>query len=63
MIEFVILCPNCHTPISKGDIYCRQSYVVGEENARELKTVLRDLTELHDRLANILGDCEVWTNE
>lgn len=39
------------------------SYKVGEENARELKEVLRDLTELHDRLATILGDCEVWTNE
>lgn len=39
------------------------SYAVGEENARELKGVLRDLTEIHDRLANILGDCEVWVNE
>lgn len=39
------------------------SYIVGEENARELKGVLRSLTELHDRLANILGDCEVYTNE
>lgn len=39
------------------------SYAVGEDNARELKKVLRDLTELHDRLANILGDCEVYTNE
>lgn len=38
------------------------SYIVGEENAAELKKVLRDLTELHDRLANILGDCEVYTN-
>lgn len=39
------------------------SYSIGEENAMELKGVLRDLTEIHDRLANILGDCEVWTNE
>lgn len=39
------------------------SYSVGKENAIELKKVLRDLTELHDRLANILGDCEVYTNE
>lgn len=39
------------------------SYAIGEDNARELKGVLRDLTELHDRLANILGDCEVWINE
>lgn len=39
------------------------SYIVGKENARELKGVLRDLTELHDRLATILGDCEEWTNE
>lgn len=39
------------------------SYSVGEENARELKKVLRDLTEIHDRLANILADCEVYTNE
>lgn len=39
------------------------SYSIGEENARELKTVLRAMTELHDRLANILVDCEVWTNE
>lgn len=39
------------------------SYAVGEDNARELKKVLRDLTELHDRLANILGDCEVYINE
>lgn len=39
------------------------SYAVGPENARELKTVLRDLTELRYRLANILEDCEVWTNE
>lgn len=39
------------------------SYSIGEENAVELKGVLRDLTEIHDRLANILGDCEVWTNE
>lgn len=38
------------------------SYAIGEENARELKKVLRDLTEIHDRLANILGDCEVYTN-
>lgn len=38
-------------------------YYVGEENAIELKKVLRDMTELHDRLANILGDCEVWANE
>lgn len=38
------------------------SYSVGEENAIELKKVLKDLTELHDRLANILGDCEVYTN-
>lgn len=38
------------------------SYIVGKENADELKKVLRDLTELHDRLANILGDCEVWAN-
>ena len=41
----------------------RLSYIVGEENARELKGVLRDLTELHDRLATILGDSEVWANE
>ena len=41
----------------------RLSYSVGEENAQELKKVLRDLTELHDRLATILGDCEEWTNE
>ncbi len=39
------------------------SYAVGEENARELKKVLRNLTEIHDRLANILGDCEVYTNK
>lgn len=39
------------------------SYSVGGENARELKKVLSDLTEIHDRLANILGDCEVYTNE
>ena len=39
------------------------SYSIGEENAKELKKVLRDLTEIHDRLANILGDCEVYTNE
>lgn len=39
------------------------SYIVGKENVAELKKVLRDMTELHDRLANILGDCEVWTNE
>ena len=39
------------------------SYSVGKENAIELKKVLRDLTELHDRLANILEDCEVYTNE
>lgn len=39
------------------------SYAVGVENARELKKVLRDLTELHDRLATILEDCEVYTNE
>ena len=39
------------------------SYAVGKENAMELKKVLRDLTEIHDRLANILGDCEVYTNE
>lgn len=38
------------------------SYSVGEENVAELKKVLRDLTELHDRLANILSDCEVYTN-
>lgn len=39
------------------------SYFIGEENARELKTVLRDLTEIHDRLATILGDCEVNSNK
>lgn len=39
------------------------SYSIGEENSRALKGVLRSLTELHDRLANILEDCEVWTNE
>lgn len=39
------------------------SYAIGEENAMELKKVLRDLTEIHDRLGNILGDCEVYTNE
>lgn len=39
------------------------SYAVGEDNTRELKKVLRDLTELHDRLANILGDCELYVNE
>ncbi len=38
------------------------SYIVGKENVEELKKVLRDLTELHDRLANVLGDCEVYTN-
>lgn len=39
------------------------SYAIGEENARELKGVLQSLTELHDRLANILEDCEVYINE
>lgn len=39
------------------------SYSVGKENAMELKKILSDLTEIHDRLANILGDCEVYTNE
>lgn len=39
------------------------SYAIGEDNARELKKVLRDLSELHDRLGNILADCEVYTNE
>ena len=39
------------------------SYIIGEENATELKKVLRDLTEIHDRLANILGDCEVYINK
>lgn len=39
------------------------SYAIGEDNAIELKGVLRDLTELHDRLANILGDCEIYINE
>ena len=39
------------------------SYIVGSENARELKGVLSDLTELHDRLAAILGDCEEWADE
>lgn len=39
------------------------SYIIGKENAIELKAVLRDLTELHDRLATILGDCEEWTNK
>ena len=39
------------------------SYAIGEENAWELKKVLRDLTELHDRLAAILGDCEVYVND
>lgn len=39
------------------------SYTIGKENARELKKVLQDLTELHDRLANVLIDCEVYTNE
>ena len=23
-MEFVIVCTNCHTPIEKGNIYCRQ---------------------------------------
>lgn len=39
------------------------SYAIGEENVRELKGVLRSLTELHNRLANILEDCEVYTNK
>lgn len=24
MMEFVVVCHNCQTPIRKGDIYCRQ---------------------------------------
>ena len=39
------------------------SYVVGGENAMELKKVLRDLSELYYRLGNILGDCEIWINK
>lgn len=39
------------------------SYLIGNEDAMKLKKVLNDLTELNDRLANILGDCEVYTNE
>ena len=39
------------------------SYAIGKENAIELKKILRELTEIHDKLANILGDCEVYINE
>lgn len=47
----------------RGGFMKKLSYFIGGENSRQLKIVLRDLAELHEKLGNILSDCEIWANE
>lgn len=38
------------------------TYTIEEDNVRELESILQHLTEMHDRLENVLDVCKVWIN-